>query len=304
MNIQQIEGKPSFHKPRRGFGHSHPALLFAVMLLGVGLLSVAGRADAGEQIQWPPKNSTFSGAWPTQWTRVDVLNDLREDVAPQKADIISPFNFVGDSNNPGFYIAKKTVDGAPYLFFRIRVNWDGTVTEPPCTVPTPPAPPTACTKAAPFDTGTILLFVQSGSGTKPEYAFAWDFKEEIYNHGMEMLKLLSGGGTSSWATTKMKDVDTDPNGNSRGPPDFNNEDRLTAQGWNASPIKPPYFGKDAYVRTVNSVTRVGDGTGCTDTLGATVACQVTGTTTFVDFAIRCDYLAYVTGFTPTATVSG
>ncbi|HRZ24354.1 MAG TPA: hypothetical protein P5326_09985, partial [Candidatus Contendobacter sp.] len=144
----------------------------------MGLLLVAlltsGLALGETQIQWPVKDSSFVGSWPSdsEWKGLHILDDLANDVTGN-----GHLNFVGDTKNPGFYIAKKTVSGTPYLFFRIRVNYSGTVTEPTCTTLTPPAAPTGCNQASPFSGGTILLYIQSGNGTKPEYAALLELSE-------------------------------------------------------------------------------------------------------------------------------
>ncbi len=261
--------------------------------LMLGLVLAIGQAVASTQIQWPVKDSAFVGSWPSdsEWTPLHALDDPANDVSPTD----NVWNFVGDSNNPGFYIARKTVSGIDYLFFRIRVNWSGTVAEPACTsINTPPTAPSGCDTIRPFGgtpgsgqgAGSLFIFVQSGLGEStvaPQYAFAWDFKENVYAHGMEMTKRASGGGTGTWGGgTGVTMDDVDGLIAAKGAPDFDNSARPGV----GSTL--PYFGKDAYIRTVDGIACVG-----TDCSGSDPT-KVRTATTFVDFAISCNYLSYLT----------
>lgn len=98
-----------------------------------------------------------------------------------------------------------------------------------------------------------------------------------------MTKRDSGGGTGTWgggAGVTMDDVDGLIA--AKGAPDFDNSARPGV----GSTV--PYFGKDAYIRTVDGIACVGSDCSGSD------ATKVRTATTFVDFAISCNYLSYLT----------
>lgn len=262
-------------------------------LLLLGLMTVSGQAfsyncptgtNGGTDTcvdQWPVGDHSFQNSWPTdaEWASQHTLDDYAND-----ATYPSVINFLGDSANPGFYFAQKN----DYLFFRVRVAWNGTVSSPTCTTyPGSVTPPTGCTTADPFrgiTSGTIFIMIQKPLGTPvPQWGFAWDIKTpsvpqpDVFVHGLEMTKTKSAAG--QWNDLDMDDVDTsqgvrqNPDFNSTGQPD------VVSAG--------PYYGHQGYIRTVNSVAKVN---------GCDTNCTVNGATTFVDFAIACSYLTYVSGF--------
>jgi hypothetical protein len=123
----------------------------------------------------------------------------------------------------------------------------------------------------PFEGFASLMFLIRNTAPTagdflPQYAFAWDAKSDNnLTHGMEMLRFLSSSN-GTWGGIKMTDVDG--NSGSKGKPDINN----TADSRSG----------DGYIRTVDS-----QDTGLNF-----------GVTTFVDFAISCDYLQYLYDNTP------
>ena len=248
-----------------------PLLLSLAGLLLLGLLFVSTLAEGATQNQWPV-GLTFAG-WPAAWTPVPALNDAANDVSTSA----SVLNFVGDSNNPGFYWAQEN----GYLFFRMRVNYAGSVTQPSCS-----ALPTGCTGAAPFNlAGTLWLLIQPAGVTTPvpPYGICWDFQNpSVYIHGGEMAFFYRfSPDNNQWRNLWMEDADYDQG--ARGNPDFDSAGR---PGVGAT---VPYSGTDFYIRTV-------DGVACSGCSGV-----VTGNTTFVDFAISCSYLDYVTSYTAART---
>ncbi len=66
----------------------------------LGLVIATGQAVAvvgvsETQIQWPVKDSSFTGSWPAdlEWTPISGLNDPANDVSP----VDNVWNFVGDA---------------------------------------------------------------------------------------------------------------------------------------------------------------------------------------------------------------
>lgn len=207
---------------------------FSLLLLSAVLCGVA---QAGEVAQY---GGTFSG-WPQTWYPVNSLNDPANDTTDESKPHL---NFVGDATYPCVYIAIGSYGGADYLFFRVRVKYDGDLGPTP--VPT-----------SPFKDGTIMILIDYDGDSHLEYAFGWDFKENTYTeHGLEMLYLKEDHtSTAPWGGIRMDDVD----------------------GNNAKKIAPPDFGfsnGDGYIRTIDH-----QGTGASF-----------GDTTFIDFAIKCNYL--------------
>ena len=99
------------------------------------LLAIPGTASSATVNQWPIGVSF--GSWPqdSEWRAVNALKDPDDGVTNPVTE------FVGDTTNPGFYIAKSP----GYLFFRMRVQYPGAVTVP-----------TGTTPATPFNSGSIL----------------------------------------------------------------------------------------------------------------------------------------------------
>ncbi len=165
-------------------------------------------------------------SWPTTWTPIYSLNDGTSAAS-------SFFDFVGTTDYPGVLFAKD----ADYIYFRVRVNYQGTLTAYPDTGTT--------------GKGTIMILINNDADDNPDYAFAWDFKEALIGHGLEMLEFNTTSGV--WSGTKMDDVD----------------------GKNAEKVAPPDFaqtGTDGYIRTIDQQS------------------TPWGYTTYVDFAIKCSYL--------------
>ena len=103
------------------------------------LLAIPGTASSTTVNQWPIGVSF--GSWPddSEWKPVNALNDPDDN-----GTATAVTEFVGDTTNPGFYIAKSP----GYLFFRMRVQYPGAVTVP-----------TGTTPAAPFNSGSIFLLI-------------------------------------------------------------------------------------------------------------------------------------------------
>lgn len=221
-------------------------------VLMMALLIISGGAVGGTVNQWPIGVTTFNGYWPANWAPINGLND-----GTASGGGYPQWDFVGDTTNPGFYMAKGPgpTGAGDYLFFRMRVAYTGTAGTPSGTTP-----------AAPFDNGSLMVLIQKNTtdnGVKqPQWAFTWDAaSQDASKHGMEMQVYGSGGSGSAWSATTMNDVDG--NGSGKSVPDFN----AGRTG-------------DAYIRTVDTQS--------TTNLGVT---------TFVDFAISCNYLTYVSDYT-------
>lgn len=218
-----------------------PQVFLRMVVSAIAVLAVTafytGSVQAASYCHYPTpaSNSDCGITWPT-WTAVNSLNDTDDGLTNAKIE------FVGDSTNPGMYFGSTT---AGYKFFRVRVQYDGTVTN------------------TSFTDGAIIILIRNTApgptDSLPQYGFAWDFKSNnVLAHGLEMMKYSSGTGT--WSAITMDDVDGDSG--KKLPPDFNNvtDDRSG----------------DGYIRTVDSESTTNF-----------------GTTTFVDFAVSCNYLNYL-----------
>ena len=96
-------------------------------VLMMTLLIISGGAVGDTVNQWPIGDTTFVGYWPTNWAPINGLNDaiISGGSYPQA-------DFVGDTTNPGFYMAKGAgpTGAGDYLFFRMRVAFTGTAGTP------------------------------------------------------------------------------------------------------------------------------------------------------------------------------
>jgi hypothetical protein len=132
-------------------------------------------------------------SWPSSWQTVSGLNDANDGVA------LSRLDFVGDSNDPGFYWA----DSGGYLCFRMRVA--------------------TATVLSNTYSDTLMVLIDQNNDKIPDYGFGWDSKSgNNASHGLEMLKYSTGSG-GNWGAISMDDIDgssgqkevSDINGNSR-----------------------------------------------------------------------------------------
>lgn len=181
-----------------------------------------------------PSTNLWNG-WTVNWHAVSALND------PNDALGASHLDFVGDALSPGAYWASN----GSYVFFRARVA-AGSVT--------------SSTYA---DTVLVLIDrVGYGLTNRPDFAFTWDTKFPLATHGLEMS--ISNTVGSTWATTKMGDLDGLPN--SKGTNDINGNSRTT----------------DGFIRTVDNQSTPNF-----------------GTTSFIDFAVSWNYLTNYTTLRPT-----
>ncbi len=274
------------------FRTQHWVLSYALLMLGIWaapgqILGADCETTSGANCivnQYPSAQGSnppraFTG-WPdgttVVWKSLSGLNDYCNDTNPTgSCTTLSVTNFVGDSANPGFYYTKcgtnTTKDN--YLCYRVRVNWNGRVGEPSGRRP-----------ASPFNADTIYLMLQrSPRAPAPNYSFTWDFNQNDMDlHGMEMQYLAVQG--PYWSDVKFEDYDGDMSVNN--PPNFNNTTRVALNS-----------GTDAYIRTVSNVACV--------PIPPAVNCitdvnqQVLQNTTFVDFAISCDYLTYLKTYSAT-----
>ncbi len=130
-----------------------------------------------------------SFTWPTdsQWIVLSALNDPDDGLTKEYLD------FVGNSNYPGFYYHV----GVNYIYFRIRVDFDGTVS------------------SSTFN-DTVMIMLDRGGDGSLDYGFAWDSKEA--GHGLEMMVPNVNGST--WAATRMDDLDNN-SAQKVAPPDIN-----------------------------------------------------------------------------------
>jgi hypothetical protein len=166
--------------------------------------------------------------WPTSWTSLggyDADNGLTETL-----------DFVGNATDPGLYYARSS----SYIFFRMRVD-EGTF---------PSTPPN----------GAYLLLIDIANyGTNGiDYAFAWDSKSKIADHGLEMCVRAVNGPT--WGVSQVDDIDRQPS-------------VKATNDINGLISGSTYRTTDGYVRTT-------DGQNTTSF----------GTTTFIDFAVKWSYL--------------
>ncbi len=205
-------------------------LLAALICIGAVL---AGRDPAGAAPGGPLATVEHYGgshsSWPTTWYPFATLNDGRDSALSGKEQV----DLVGDTTNPAVYW-NSTSD---YLYFRIRVDYAGTVTT-----------------STPFKDSHFVFIDIAGTGTTgyPDYAFAWDTQSnDITKHGLEMMKPVSNPG-ATWGAYQMDDLDGDPNKKvfTSGSADFglDNNDGID--------------NSDGYVRTVDaqSTTNFGNTT--------------------------------------------
>ncbi len=158
-------------------------------------------------IQWygPAAGPGGTNAWPTAWTAIPSMN------SPVNSGIAGALDFVGDAQNPGFFMAQD----AAFLFFRMRVD-----------VATVAANGTTFTGAH-----LVLIDVVGwnypviGQEGKPDFSLAWDSKSnDPTNHGLEMQIPDTLG--FKWKDIKMDDIDLN-NAKKIAPPDIN----TTGQGF-------------------------------------------------------------------------
>lgn len=201
-------------------------LVAALCLVLLGVFTASLSAETHAIIEWYGKKIT----WPddSRWKVISSLNDPDDGLTVQRLD------FVGDATNPGGYYYN---DGT-YIYFRVRVDADKIT-------------------AGEF-TDTVFVLIDNTGDSRPDYAFTWDTKQLIDNHGLE----LSVPGTIStiWSASRMDDRDGS-SGQKIAPPDF------------APYNTVPNDTSDGYVRTVDeqSTTNFGN-------------------TTFIDFAAKWFFL--------------
>ncbi|MBP7227925.1 MAG: hypothetical protein KA988_02340 [Longilinea sp.] len=152
----------------------------------LGFLLTSGDVLASSLQTASSYGGTFAN-WPTVWTALPAFNDPDDGLANERIDL------VGDSNDPGFYVASNS----QYVCFRIRVD-DGAVTQ--------------------FSDTILILIDGPDSGTNVDYAFMWDSQSnDQANHGLE-LGVPNVIGTT-WGGTRMDDIDGN-NAKKIAPPDF------------------------------------------------------------------------------------
>lgn len=127
--------------------------------------------------------------WSVNWMPLMGLNDAFD------SGVSKELNFVGDSSNPGAYMATTTT----YVYFRMRVAYDVAVN------------PTTFSGAhlLMIDVPSITNSGKSGTNTNgslPDYAFAWDSKSaDPTKHGLEMSVLSVRDNV--WNGINMDDID-------------------------------------------------------------------------------------------------
>jgi hypothetical protein len=175
--------------------------LIAVFFLA-GLSAAVGAVQTWYGPAEGPVSGWGNGTDSIAWTAMPSLNSPVNPALSTKGQL----DFVGDSSNPGFYTAQD----ASYLFFRMRVDFGGTVT------------------GTTFS-GAHLLFIDvvgwnyptNGVTDKPDFSIAWDSKSnDPVKHGMEMqippANLIQA---TTWGQVQMDDIDGS-GGQKIAPPDI------------------------------------------------------------------------------------
>lgn len=216
-----------------------PAIcLLSILVLAAAVLTLAFSAPAqAAEYKWYP-NSSYTFTWPSdaQWKAISTETEPMDGVAAQ-------LDFVGDATYPGIY---KYSNGA-YLYFRIRVAYDGTVG--------------ASTYS---DTIWVMLETNGDTDLLPEYAFAWDSKLTVTDHGLEMQNHPTIKPAKRWEDIQFDDFDENSSKKVLSP---------AAAPWDIN------LSGEGYVRTVDSVPVTNPSWGASRT-----KC------TFVDIAVKWSYL--------------
>lgn len=190
----------------------------ALFLLTGGIVSsMAGTYDL--------YNNYSNVAWPSTWTAVSGLTDVKGDVDGGGAKNIPRLDFVGSASTPVAYWASSS----SYLYFRVRVAFPTT---------------SAVSKSTWADSFTVMIDRKNwGVTNSPDYGFAWDAKSASdSSHGLEMQ--TNATKFSDWSTVQFSDLDG--NAGQKLPNDINSSGRTT----------------DGYMRavTLNSTVDFGDTT--------------------------------------------
>ena len=161
----------------------------AVSWLSTGLLCLAFITIGGAGTSWAANTchyplTTASGtdcsgntfAWPgsSDWRAISSSTDASGDITgtyPTNSEL----DFVGNDSCPGLYSYIGNPGGDTYMYYRMRVNYPGTVTSG---------------GSGTFG-GSIFLLLRKTAPTagslRPEYAFSWDAKSNgLSSHGLEM----------------------------------------------------------------------------------------------------------------------
>jgi hypothetical protein len=172
--------------------------------------------------------------WPTdaEWLKVPSLDDGDDGLVRDHLD------FVGNTAYPGFYKANMN---SGYIFFRIRVDFDG-----PVTIDT-------------FSDSVIVVIDYNSDGTE-DYGFAWDSKSgNNAQHGLELqIKDLKN---DNWAATRLADLDG--SSGQKLAVDINGGGRST----------------DGYIRTVDAIATGAGNFGNTTFIDFAVSCSYLQTNT-------------------------
>ncbi len=173
-------------------------LFFSLTFVVLFLCVLLGQTQAGEVLQYGSGGTSTCNTltWPTdlQWIAIPSLDDPNDSLAKGYLD------FVGDFSS---YHTCYHYTTSNYMFFRIRVNYSGSVTAD-----------------SPF-ADTILIMIDYNNDGTAEYAIAWDTKggqTQAGEHGLEML--LYDTTQPTWYYTSFKDLDGLV-GQKKSPPDFN-----------------------------------------------------------------------------------
>ncbi len=157
-------------------------LLFAVVLVVVAL-GLASPAAAAEYLHYPDQYySPFtSSSWPSDsaWQPISTETEGLDGIAAQ-------LDFVGNPTYPGIYMYSN----ASYVFFRVRVAFDGTVIS-----------------STFHDSVFVMLETNDDANLLPDFAFAWDSKSaNISKHGLEMT-VYGGTVSTTWGNITFDDYD-------------------------------------------------------------------------------------------------
>lgn len=209
---------------------------------------------AAELCQYP--NSCSGITWPADgdWREMGTETEPNNDAA-----IGSQIQLVGNSTCPNIYFVKKNSGSQPYLFFRVRMAYTGTVTS-----------------GTYSDTVWVHLRTP-GTDPLPLCSLSWDTKSGDYTtHGLEWQVPASGQtAAAGWTSYTSDDYDCKEPGVSQG------ECQTKKFLWDIDGSAAGTYTarSEGFVRTVDNVS-------CNST-----------TYTFVDMAVSCAYFTRVRAYT-------
>ncbi|ABK19673.1 C25 family cysteine peptidase [Syntrophobacter fumaroxidans] len=225
-------------------------LLWIILLVGTtGFHPLVSHVSAAELCQYPDTCSGITwpedGDWKVMGTETEPNND---------AAIGEQIQLVGDGTCPNLYFVKKNSGSQPFLFFRVRMNYSGTV------------------GSGTYDDTVWVHLRTPGTDPLPQYSLAWDSESGDYTtHGLEF-QVPAAGQTAAagWDSYTSDDYDCKETG-------VNPNCIVKKYLWDIDGTSAGTYTarSEGFVRTVDGIACGG------------------GTYTFVDMAVSCAYFQRV-----------